>query len=87
MEDNYKIDKALINLSFEYTDINIETGESSRKMASINQELTIGNGGKYVIGTIDISGYNIDSDTRFKLTVVSVSNGNNTILIGSSSSF
>lgn len=56
-------------------------------MASINQELTIGNGGKYVIGTIDISGYNIDSDTRFKLTVVSVSNGNNTILIGSSSSF
>ena len=87
MEDNYKIDKALINLSFEYTDINIETGESSRKMASINQELTIGNGGKYVIGTIDISGYNIDNDTRFKLTVVSVSNGNNTILIGSSSSF
>lgn len=87
MEDNYKIDKALINLSFEYTDINIETGESSRKMASINQELTIGNSGKYVIGTIDISGYNIDSDTRFKLTVVSVSNGNNTILIGSSSSF
>ena len=83
----YKIDKALINLSFEYTDINIETGESSRKMASINQELTIGNGGKYVIGTIDISGYNIDNDTRFKLTVVSVSNGNNTILIGSSSSF
>lgn len=87
MEDNYKIDKALINLSFEYTDIDIETGVSSRKNASINQELTIGNSGKYVIGTIDISGYNIDSDTRFKLTVESVSNGNNTILIGSSSSF
>ena len=87
MQSGYSIDNVLVNVSFEYIDIDSETGESVKKQASIDNTVAVSGSNKYVMGTTSVSGYNIDRDTVIKLTVKSVSSGDKTIDINSSSSF
>lgn len=87
MQSGYSIDNVLVNVSFEYIDIDSETGESVKKQASIDNTIAVSGSNKYVMGTTSVSGYNIDKDTVIKLTVKSVSSGDKTIDINSSSSF
>ena len=87
MQSGYSIDNVLVNVSFEYIDIDSETGECIKKQASIDNTIAVSGSNKYVMGTTSVSGYNIDKDTVIKLTVKSVSSGDKTISINSSSSF
>ena len=87
MQSGYSIDNVLVNVSFEYIDIDSETGENVKKQASIDNTIAVSGSNKYVMGTTSVSGYNIDKDTVIKLTVKSVSSGDKTIDINSSSSF
>lgn len=87
LQSGYAISSVKVNLSFDYYKTMAETGEVIKARASIDNDLSISSLGKYVMGTFDISGYDIDKNTQLKLTVVSVSNGGSSIDIGSSCSF
>lgn len=87
LDSGYAISSVRVNLSFDYYKTILETGEVIKTRASIDNDVSISNIGKYVMGTFDISGYDIDKNTQLKLTVVSVSNGGSSIDIGSSYSF
>lgn len=76
LQKNFDISKINTNLSFDYKDINPETGEFVIKTASIDGNIDIMDSSiEYVLGDFDISGYEIDSDTLLRLTVKSVVQG------------
>ena len=76
LQSGFSISKINTNLSFDYEDINPETGESSVKTASIDDSIDITDiSSGYVLGDFNISYYEIDSDTLLKLTVKNVVQG------------
>lgn len=73
LQSDYSISKVNVNLSFDYHLIDPETGLTTKKTASIDSSVSVdANSGSSVLGTLDISGYEIDVDTLLKLTVKSV---------------
>ena len=88
LQSGFSISKVNVNLSFNYDEVNPETGEVVTKMASLDSSrdiTSVGNG--YVLGDIDISGYEIDSDTLLRLTVKSVNVGSTEMAINKTSTF
>lgn len=87
LESGYKVDNIKVNLSFDYYEVNPTDGSTVKKSASIDDNLNVSESLKYIMGTFDISGYNIDKNTQLKLSVVNVSGSFGTIDINSSYSF
>lgn len=73
IDSSYNISKVLVNLSFDYEEINPETTEITTKRASIDSEVMVNDiTSGYVLGNIDISSYEIQADTKLMLTIKSV---------------
>lgn len=88
LQSGFSISKVNVNLSFDYDDVNLETGEIIRKKASLDGSVDISDiSSGYVLGQFDISGYNINVDTLLRLTVKSVVNGGYELPINSSYTF
>lgn len=87
LQENYPITKVNVNLSFDYEEIDYETGITLTKRASIDSSSTVSNNNSYVLGDIDISGYNFSKNTLLKLTIKSVITPNGELLINSSDTF
>ena len=88
LQTGFKIDKVNVNLSFDYKEIDPDTMEVTVKKASIDGSVNVADiNSKSVLGTFDISGYEIDSDTLLKLTVKNVVNGEIVLPINSTYTF
>ena len=88
LQTGFKIDKVNVNLSFDYKEIDPDTMEVTVKKASIDGSVDVVDiNSKSVLGTFDISGYEIDSDTLLKLTVKNVVNGEIVLPIDSTYTF
>lgn len=87
LQDGYKINQVLVNISFDYYEVDSETSLLIKKRASIDNVISVSGDSKYIMGSTSIDGYSIDRDTLIKLTVKSVSGSNGTIDINNSSSF
>lgn len=87
IDDEYATDRVLVNMSFSYNYIDPDSLEISKRNVSVNQELTINNGSKYVMGSFDIKDYDIDMDTLIKLKIVEVYSGDFRLNIGTSYTF
>lgn len=88
LQTGFKIDKVNVNLSFDYKEIDPDTMEVTVKKASIDSSVDVVDiNSKSVLGTFDISGYEIDSDTLLKLTVKNVVNGEIVLPINSTYTF
>lgn len=85
-QSDFDISAVNVNLTFDYLDVDLETGVSVVKSASIDGSVNVENG-SYVLGNLDISGYNIESDTLLKLTILSVETPNGELPINSTYSF
>lgn len=73
LQSGFNISKVNVNLSFNYDVIDPETSEITTKKASIDGSVAVsGNVSNSILGTLDISGYDIDKNTLLKLTIVSV---------------
>lgn len=86
LQEDFNISKVNVRLSFNYQDIDIETGESLEKTAIIDGSVAV-TSGSYVLGQLDISDYNIASNTLLKLTILSVETSNGELPINSTYSF
>jgi len=75
LQNDFPINKVNVNMTFDYDEVNTETGEIITKKVSLDSSVGISNLGSYVLGTFDISGYDIDEDTLLKLTIKSVVEG------------
>lgn len=73
LDENYLVDKVLVNMSFSYNYVDSDTMEVSKKNVSVNQYVDVSKGSKFVIGTFDIKDYDIDKDTLIRLNIDSVS--------------
>lgn len=88
LQNGFKIDKVNVNLSFDYKEVDPDTMEVTMKKASIDSSVNVEDiNSKSVLGTFDISGYEIDSDTLLKLTVKNVVNGEMILPINSTYTF
>ena len=84
-----KITKVLfVSLSFTYKELDEETNQLVEKQTPpIISSISVTDNNKYVLGSIDISKYNISYDTLIKLNIDSVESNNGTIIINSSYTF
>lgn len=88
LQEGYSINKVNVSLTFDYYELDMDTNEMVKKKANIKSSVTItNNNSKYVMGTIDIAGYNIDTDTLLELNINSVEGANGVIPISSSFPF
>lgn len=88
LQTGFKIDKVNVNLSFDYKEVDPDTMDVTVKKASIDSSVDVVDiNSKSVLGTFDISGYEIDSDTLLKLTVKNVVNGEIVLPINSTYTF
>lgn len=88
LQKNYNINQVNVNLSFEYNEIDPETTEVTKKVASIDDTVNVeSSNSSSVYGNFDISGYDIDADTLLRLTVESVVSGEVKLPINSSYTF
>lgn len=87
LQDGYLINQVLVNISFDYYEMDNESSSLVKKRASIDNMIPVSGNYKYVMGSTSVSGYNIDKDTLIELTVKSVMGSNGTIEINNSSSF
>lgn len=76
LDEGYPVNRVLVNMSFSYNYTDPDSLEVTKKNVSVNQELTVNSGSKYVTGAFDIKNYDIDMDTLIKLEVVEVYSGN-----------
>ena len=73
LDKGFNISKVNVNLSFDYKEIDDETGEMVTKKASVDSSVDVTSiSGGYIYGNFNISGYPITADTLLKLTVKSV---------------
>jgi len=87
LQEGYNIDKVNVGLSFSYDYTDPETTETVVKKVSLDGVVNVNGNDKSVLGTFDISGYNIDKDTLLKLNIVSVEGTNGVLKIDSSYTF
>jgi len=88
LQSGYSISSVKVNMTFDHTVVNSETGEEEVITASLDGNVPVSNtSGNSVLGTFDISGYNIDANTILKLTVKSVVSGEIEIPINSTYTF
>lgn len=87
LQDNYPITSVNVNLSFDYEEMDPETGEINIKQASIDGTTLVNNNISSVYGDIDISGYNINQNTLLKLTIKSVETPNGQLQINVTDTF
>ena len=88
LQTGFKIDKVNVNLTFDYEEVDPDTMDVTVKNASIDSSVDVMDiNSKSVLGTFDISGYEIDSDTLLKLTVKNVVNGEIVLPINSTYTF
>ena len=88
LQSGFSISLVNVNLSFDYSTVNPETGEETIMTANLDGSVDVTDtSGNSVLGTFDISRYNIDADTILRLTVKSVMNGEREIPINASYTF
>jgi len=87
LQNGFNVSKINVNLSFEFNDIDPETGDSIKRTASIDSSVNVNVGDTSVMGTFDISGYDIDNKTLLRLEVVSVESAYGILNINSSYTF
>ena len=88
LQSGFNISEVNVNLSFDYKDIDPETMDVVKKKASIDSSVNVSDfTSKSVIGTFDITGYDIDADTLLKLTIKNVVNGEITLPINTTYTF
>ena len=87
LQSGYSINKVNVKLSFDYTGIDSDSGETVVRTAVLNGSTNVNSNDTSVLGSFDISNYDIGSDTLLKLEVVSVSGTSGTLYIGSTYSF
>lgn len=76
LQSGFSISNVNVNLSFDYEEIDAETGESVIKTVSLDDSVSVKeNNNGYILGEFDISGYEMNFDTLLRLTVTSVSQG------------
>ena len=74
-------------ISFDYDEIDLETGDVVSKTAKIKDRISITGNPKSVLGNVSIDGYNIDRDTVLKLSITSIETSGGTMPINESYSF
>jgi len=88
LQEGYSINKVNVSLSFTYKELDEETNQLVEKQTPpIISSISVTDNNKYVLGSIDISKYNISYDTLIKLNIDSVESNNGTIIINSSYTF
>lgn len=76
LQSGFNVENVNVNLSFEYDEVDLETMDIIKKKASIDSSVNVTDvNTKSVLGTFDITGYDIDADALLKLTVRSVTSG------------
>ena len=88
LQEGFNISQVNVNLTFNYKELDEVTGEMVEKTASIDGGVDVGDTNRsYVLGSFDISEYDIDADTLLKLTVKSVVSGEVELPVNSSYTF
>lgn len=88
LQSGYSISKVNVNVSFEYQEFDEGLGEMVTKTASVDSSVDVTSDGRnYVLGSFDISQYDISPDTLLKLTVKSVVSGEQVLPVNTSSTF
>ncbi len=81
MQSGFNVSRVNVNLKFKYIDDSVE------KIFDKNYYVDVTGSPSYVLGSIDISSYNITPDTLLNLTLTSVIYGGRTVNIGNTYTF
>ncbi len=78
LQEGYAVTKVNVSLSFKYDEIDPETREVNSRDVKLYSHVDVPSGSKSVIGSFDISEYNIDKGTLMTLNIdsVDVASGN-----------
>ncbi|MBQ2873037.1 MAG: hypothetical protein IJE89_03450 [Bacilli bacterium] len=87
LQSGYSISSLNVNLSFDYNELDVESGNMIQKKASLDGTVSVNSGSSYVLGNFDISGYEFDADTVLKLTVKNVTKGDIVLPVNATYSF
>lgn len=87
LQSGFTINRVNVKLSFNYTQTDNESGLSVVKNAVLTGGVNVNNAESSVMGSFDISGYDIGQDTLLRLEVVDVSGPYGTLPVGSTYTF
>jgi hypothetical protein len=84
LQSGFSISRVNVNMSFNYQEFDSEKNEMVEKTASLDGYVDVNEkSGNYVLGSFDISGYDIDENTLLKLTIKSVVSGDVSLPVNS----
>ena len=87
LQEGYKINKVDVNLSFKYHVVDLDSGSTTVKDGSIDSSLVVDTDLNYVVGSFDISGYDIVKGSLVKLKINGVNGSFGYLPVVSTSSF